>query len=224
MVSWGIKGQQETELCMIRGLLVFCILTLGLGCSSIPEVVEDDGRTGAAAMEGSGAMGAADQGASMMEDHENVTRIEDERVSDSLIIVGDEDSDIAAARLERQDASKTEIIIEKTHTVFEDIYFDFDHWEIPRPMQARLSDHARWLKANRGPEVLIEGYCDVRGSREYNMVLGEKRAQRAKTFFMKSGVNGERISIISYGKERLDCLDETEACHSTNRRAHIALQ
>ncbi len=175
-------------------------------------------------MEGSDVRAPAYQGADIMDVHENVTRLDDEPVSDTLIIIEDERSNIATASGDRQDAHKEKIVIETEHAVFEDIYFDFDRRVPQEQMLTRLTTQAEWLKSHRGAEVLVEGHCDRRGSREYNMVLGEKRAQWIKVFFMKSGVNGERISIISYGKERPGCLNETEACHSTNRRAHITLQ
>lgn len=211
---------------MIRNVLLCGILVLGVGCSSMLELegMKKDAFDREMAMEGSGVAASGSQHVDAMEGHDNVTRLDDERVFDSLIIVDDGDFNIVDADEDRQSSSKVAIVIEKEHVVFEDIYFDFDHWEISEPMQARLADHAQWLKDHRASEISIAGHCDVRGSREYNMVLGEKRAQRVKIFFMKSGVNGERISIISYGKERPSCLDETNACHYKNRRAHIELQ
>ena len=107
---------------------------------------------------------------------------------------------------------------------FEDIYFDFDRWAIPKPMQARLSDHAQWLQAHPGSAVLIEGHCDIRGSREYNMVLGEKRARSVKGFLLDLGVKEDQLSMISYGKERLTCFESREACHGDNRRAHFVMR
>ncbi len=217
----------KTELCMIRNVLLYGILVLGVGCSSTPEGMKKDALDRGEAFESRMAeqmRTLASQHVDAMEGYDNVTRLDDERVPDSLIIVDDADFNIADADENRQSSSKVAIVIEKAHVVFKDIYFDFDHWEISEPMQARLADHAQWLKDHRASEVSIAGHCDVRGSREYNMVLGEKRAQRVKTFLMKSGVNGERISIISYGEERPRCLDETNACHYNNRRAHIELQ
>lgn len=107
---------------------------------------------------------------------------------------------------------------------FENIYFDFDRWAIPKPMQSRLSDHAQWLKAHPDSQVVIEGHCDVRGSREYNMVLGEKRARSVKGFLLDLGVKEDQLSMISYGKERLTCFEREEGCHGNNRRAHLMLR
>ena len=151
----------------------------------------------------------------------NVTQLDDEYVSDALIMVEEEDSNLAA---ESRDVRNAEIVIEREHTVFKDIYFDFDRQTPKEGMLRQLKTQAEWLRNHSDAEVLVAGHCDTRGSREYNIVLGEKRAHWIKRFFMKSGVNGERVSIISYGKERPNCLDGTEECHSKNRRAQIVLQ
>ncbi len=107
---------------------------------------------------------------------------------------------------------------------FEDIFFDFDQWAIPKPMQSRLSAHAQWLKAHPDINVLIEGHCDVRGSREYNVVLGEKRARSVRNFLVDLGVPKQRVSLLTYGKERLTCFENGEACHQYNRRARLLLK
>lgn len=206
---------------MIRGVLVLWILALGVGCSSTPEVAEEDAGGTEMAMEESADIVLADEELYNMDD---VTRLDDERVPDALLILEEEKSGPAAISRDYQDAGNAAIVIEKTHHVFEDIYFDFDRRTPQKRMLARLTTQAKWLRTYADAEVLVAGHCDTRGSREYNMVLGEKRAQWIKTFFMKSGVNRERISIISYGEEQPDCLNETEACHSKNRRAHIVLQ
>ena len=107
---------------------------------------------------------------------------------------------------------------------FESIYFDFDRWAIPKPMVQRLTDQASWLKARPNSKVVIEGHCDMRGSREYNMVLGEKRARAVRNFLIDLGVKDDQLSVISYGKERLTCFDSEEACHQGNRRAQLVLR
>ena len=206
---------------MIRSVLALWILAVGAGCSSTPDVVEEDARGTEMAMEESADIVPADEELYSMGD---VTRLDDERVFDSLIIDEEEDFNITVAGRDHRDASNAEIVIAKKHAVFEDIYFDFDRRMPQKRMLARLTTQAKWLRTHADAEVLVRGHCDTRGSREYNMVLGEKRAQWIKTFFMKSGVNGDRIAFISYGKEQPNCLNETEACHSKNRRAQIVLQ
>ncbi|HLF49065.1 MAG TPA: peptidoglycan-associated lipoprotein Pal [Methylomirabilota bacterium] len=98
------------------------------------------------------------------------------------------------------------------------IYFDFDKADI-RPDDAKTLDgNAAWLKANSSNLVLIEGHCDERGTNEYNLALGEKRAKAAMNYLVAQGVQASRITIISYGKERPMCTEKTEACWAQNRR------
>ena len=98
------------------------------------------------------------------------------------------------------------------------IYFDFDKYDI-RPGDAKTLDgDAAWLKANPNNLVLIEGHCDERGTNEYNLALGEKRAKAAMNYLVAQGVQASRITIISYGKERPVCTEKTEACWAQNRR------
>ena len=101
-----------------------------------------------------------------------------------------------------------------------DVYFEFDKYDI-RPEAASILDaNATWLKANPGNLVLIEGHCDERGTAEYNLALGERRAKSTMNYLVGQGVAASRITVISYGKERPVCTEKTEACWAMNRRAH----
>jgi peptidoglycan-associated lipoprotein len=98
------------------------------------------------------------------------------------------------------------------------IYFDFDKYDI-RPNDAKTLDgDAAWLKANANNLLLIEGHCDERGTNEYNLALGERRAKAAMNYLVAQGVQASRITIISYGKERPVCTEKNEACWAKNRR------
>ena len=102
-----------------------------------------------------------------------------------------------------------------------DIRFDFDKYNI-RPGDAKILDaDAAWLKSNPGNLVLIEGHCDERGTNEYNLALGERRAKSTMNYLVAQGVQASRITIISYGKERPVCTEHNEGCWSNNRRAHF---
>jgi len=102
-----------------------------------------------------------------------------------------------------------------------DIHFDFDKYNI-RPGDAKVLDaNAAWLKSNQGNLVLIEGHCDERGTNEYNLALGERRAKSTMNYLVAQGVQASRITIISYGKERPVCTEHNESCWSQNRRAHF---
>jgi peptidoglycan-associated lipoprotein len=100
------------------------------------------------------------------------------------------------------------------------IYFDFDRYEI-RPGDATTLDaDAAWLKTN-DLLILIEGQCDERGTVEYNLALGDRRARAAMNYLVSLGVRAGRISTVSYGKERPVCTEHTEACWARNRRANF---
>ncbi len=105
-----------------------------------------------------------------------------------------------------------------------DIHFDFDKYDI-RPGDAKiLVEDAKWLKANPNSLVLIEGHCDERGTDEYNLALGDRRAKSAVNYLAAQGVPASRINTISYGKERPLCKEHIEACWTQNRRAHFLIK
>src|SRR6185312_12578696 len=92
-----------------------------------------------------------------------------------------------------------------------DVFFDFDKYDI-RANDAKILDtNATWLKSNDNL-VLIEGHCDERGTNEYNLALGERRAKATMNYLVSQGVQASRITIISYGKERPTCTEHTESC------------
>jgi peptidoglycan-associated lipoprotein len=99
------------------------------------------------------------------------------------------------------------------------IYFDFDKSEIRPDQVSRLESNASWLKQNRGVKFTIEGDCDERGSEEYNLGLGDRRANRVKEFLIKEGVDPSSIKTVSYGEERPVCREATDECYQKNRRA-----
>ena len=105
-----------------------------------------------------------------------------------------------------------------------DVHFDFDKYDI-RPEDARILDaDAAWLKSRPNDLVLIEGHCDERGTNEYNLALGERRARAAMNYLVGQGVQARRITLISYGKERPACTAHDESCWALNRRAHLLVK
>ena len=105
-----------------------------------------------------------------------------------------------------------------------DIHFDFDRYEI-RPDDAKvLEANARWLKSRPDDLVLIEGHCDERGTSEYNLALGERRAKAAMSYLVGQGIQARRITLISYGEERPACTGHQESCWASNRRAHFLVK
>ena len=98
-------------------------------------------------------------------------------------------------------------------------YFDYDKFDIRSDAQAVLTSNADFLKEHAGIKFTIEGHCDERGSEEYNLGLGDKRATSAKNFLVNLGLAADRISTISYGKSRPVCTESAEDCWQKNRRA-----
>ena len=104
------------------------------------------------------------------------------------------------------------------------IHFEFDRYEV-RPVDAEILDqNAKWLQANPQHLLLIEGHCDDRGTPEYNLALGERRARAALDYLSAKGVQANRMTIVSYGKERPLCQEGNEACWSKNRRAQFLVK
>jgi peptidoglycan-associated lipoprotein len=104
-----------------------------------------------------------------------------------------------------------------------DVFFDFDRYDIRAGDAKVLDTNAAWLKTNDSL-VLIEGHCDERGTNEYNLALGERRAKATMNYLVGQGVQANRITIISYGKERPTCTEHSEACWAKNRRAHFLVK
>jgi peptidoglycan-associated lipoprotein len=103
-------------------------------------------------------------------------------------------------------------------TIGDRVYFDFDKSGIRADAVSTLNDQAAWLNKYPGVTVLIEGHCDERGTREYNLALGERRANSVREYLVSRGVSMNRIEIISYGKERPEVLGSNESAWQQNRR------
>ena len=109
------------------------------------------------------------------------------------------------------------------HAAVPDVFFGYDSFELSSEAQSSITSAARYLTEHPGVKVLIGGYCDDRGSAEYNITLGENRANAAKTALVQAGVAANRIRVISYGKERQFCTEDNESCWQQNRRAQFTV-
>jgi len=98
-----------------------------------------------------------------------------------------------------------------------DVHFDFDRSNIRAGDAKILDDSAAYLKANPNLLVLIEGHCDERGTSEYNLALGERRAKSSMAYLVNKGIDAGRITLVSYGKERPICTEKTSVCYAKNR-------
>ena len=105
-----------------------------------------------------------------------------------------------------------------------DVYFDFDRYDLKGDARDILRANAGWLKSNPAARTEIEGHCDDRGTNEYNLALGAKRAQAAKDYLVTLGISAERLSTISYGSEVPVCKEQNESCWRQNRRARFVMR
>jgi peptidoglycan-associated lipoprotein len=105
-----------------------------------------------------------------------------------------------------------------------DIYFDYDKSDIRADQQGSMQADIQFLSQHENINITIEGHCDERGSTEYNIALGDKRANAVKNALTAGGISASRIKTISYGKEKPFCTESTEACWQENRRGHFVYQ
>ncbi len=111
-----------------------------------------------------------------------------------------------------------------TASNFSDAFYDFDSYALRADAQAALDKDAKVLRDNPDVSITIEGHCDERGTVEYNLALGEKRANAARDYLVNAGVPTARIQTVSYGKERPFAEGHDEAAWAQNRRAHVVLR
>lgn len=145
---------------------------------------------------------------------------DEERLSRGTIATKGQGSDATnqrSAELRREEAAAMAVGLK-------DVFFGYDSWAIQEDGQQALTLNAAWLKENPKALLKIEGHCDERGTQDYNIVLGEKRAKASRSFLVEMGVNPKQIGIVSYGKEQPFCLDRNESCYQQNRRGHVLLR
>jgi peptidoglycan-associated lipoprotein len=104
-----------------------------------------------------------------------------------------------------------------------DAFFDYDRAELRDDARASLAADAQWLKKYPSAKILIEGHCDERGTEEYNVALGDRRANATREYLGSLGISASRVATVSYGKERPFCSQETEDCWQQNRRGHLLI-
>lgn len=174
--------------------LIIAVLALSFGagaCSSRRQVKKSDAGTELAGAE-SGADGAS--------------------ASDGERLGGDTAStDVEEARIRGKEFVAAPDL--KT------IHFEYDAYSLSDAARDDLQANASYLKSNPSVEVLVEGHCDDRGTNEYNLALGQKRAKAVRDYYIRLGVPGRAIGTISFGEERLVCSEATSECWSENRRA-----
>lgn len=112
---------------------------------------------------------------------------------------------------------------EEVSGMFDDVHFDFDKFNIKESEKPAIKKVADYLVKNNNTRLLVEGHCDDRGTNEYNLGLGDRRAKSTKDYISASGVKASRIEVISFGEEKPLCSDQNEGCWTKNRRAHFVI-
>jgi peptidoglycan-associated lipoprotein len=144
-----------------------------------------------------------------------------------LVARGDGGSTDATARLTVNAAAPPSNLSEGNmddslfHQNVHDIFYDYDSYDIRPDAQSTIQEDAAFLNQHTNIKVVVGGYCDERGSIEYNLSLGENRANAAKQALVNAGVSPDRLRTVSYGKEKQFCTDHTESCWQQNRRAQF---
>jgi peptidoglycan-associated lipoprotein len=173
---------------------VFCILVLVSGCST------------------SKVAKAPDQAG------EQIATSADKKDKDDT---GGSDRDRITER--RLPSDEIPAYIKELQSKIKDIHFDFDKYDIMEADRPTLQEIAAILKKHKSLRIIIEGHADDRGTNEYNLGLGDRRAQGAKAYLMSLGVTSQRVDTVSYGEEKPLCTEQTEDCWGRNRRAHFVL-
>jgi peptidoglycan-associated lipoprotein len=183
-----------------HGLLLVFAIVLAACAPSATQPSDSSKGTGADAASGSGASeGRAGEGSRG----------------------GTRESDTGASSLKQLQEGKPPVT--PASSPMKDIYFDFDRYDLSADARTILRSNAEWLKNNSNARVEIEGHCDERGTNEYNLALGAKRAQAAREYLVTLGVAAGRLSTISYGEEIPVCKEGTESCWRQNRRARFVI-
>lgn len=112
---------------------------------------------------------------------------------------------------------------DQVKSIFRDVLFDYDKYDIKPDARPALDAVAAYLGQNKNINIVIEGHCDDRGTNEYNLALGERRAKSAKNYLTSLGVSPDRMIVITFGEEKPLCTAQNEACWQQNRRAHFVI-
>jgi peptidoglycan-associated lipoprotein len=195
------------------------VLLVGQGCSM--KWLQSDGETGAgSAQKGANpnisGMAQGGSGGGLSGFSQNPS---EERLGKGGDIASLSSSGMSA----RQRAEITKEEKAAIEAGLQDVFFGYDQWMLSDAGMEALNHDAQWLKDHPGAVMKVEGHCDERGTADYNIVLGDKRAQAARSYLVESGVGPKQVAIVSYGKARPFCTDPAESCYQQNRRGHVLL-
>lgn len=182
-------------------IMLAMLLALGVSCAKKQVTMETQEM---AAEEGAAQQSAEDEAARREAEE---ARLQEQRAREAR---------------QRQEASSMSEAARRAAFEDEEIHFDFDKYVLTPQAMMILDDKAAYLREHSGVRVLVEGHCDDRGSNEYNLALGDRRANSAKNYLVRSGVAASRITTISYGEEQPLCMQQNESCWYRNRRGHFS--
>ena len=131
----------------------------------------------------------------------------------------EEKSNDMSSTLQESDTEKTAVVV-----LNENVYFEFDKATLTPASRELLTDNGKWLRINSDVAITIEGHCDERGTNEYNLALGDRRAESVKMFLLDLGIDDSRLTTISYGEERPADPGHSETAWAKNRRAYFQIQ
>lgn len=193
-------------------IIMGMVLLSSEGCGT--KWMQSDGENGLPKISGGGSSGEL-SGFSQNPSEERLTQ---GGISTSLSPSG------ASAR-RRAELTKEEQAAEKAaaDAGLQDVFFGYDQWTVSGEGVEALNRDAAYLKDHPNAVLKVEGHCDERGTSEYNLVLGDKRAKAARSYLIEAGVKDKQVAIVSFGKERPFCADSDESCYQQNRRGHMLL-
>ncbi|RMD52125.1 MAG: peptidoglycan-associated lipoprotein Pal [Nitrospirae bacterium] len=200
-----------------KNVIVFILLLFVVGCGGrkyIPPTTDTHFIKGGGIEEEKESKGLVSEGKKGEEKKkgEEYTPLGEEKIEESEYPITEEGV-----------TEQREALIKEQEGAFQDILFDYDSYEIRADAEPILKSLVSWLKEHGGVKILLEGHCDERGTNEYNLALGERRAIAVKDYLVFSGISPDRIETVSYGEERPLCTEKTESCYQKNRRVHIVL-
>jgi peptidoglycan-associated lipoprotein len=184
-------------------LMLAMLLVLGVSCAKKTVTMEAEPMEEEMAVEGAAAQQAAEDAAAARE-----AKL----------------AQMSEAERQREEAAMMAEEARMRAFVDEHIHFDFDKYDLKPKAMMILDEKASYLREHPEVRVLIEGHCDERGTNEYNLALGDRRANSAKNYLVRSGVAESRITTISYGEEQPLCMEKAESCWWRNRRAQFQVR
>ena len=194
---------QKSRAWILGALMLAMLLVLGVSCAKKKVTMEAEPMEEEMAVEDTAAQQAA----------------EDEAARKAA-----EMAKMSEAERQRREAAMMAEDARMRAFVEEHIHFDFDKYDLKPKAMMILDEKAAYLREHPEVRVLIEGHCDERGTNEYNLALGDRRANSAKNYLVRSGVAESRITTISYGEEQPLCMDHAESCWWKNRRAQFQVR